>query len=278
MKILVPTDFSISSYNAFITAKKFAKASNGTILLMHVIESPSASFSVMGEGIENGMDDVFVAKLMKKITSEMKALKEANTDVEIEIHRKVGDPFKEIKDVIQWEKVDLVVMGEKGVSELDDLFIGSLTDKVVRASNFPVLTVNQEIDAEKIETLLYATDLEEDHPKLIKLLKNFQQIFNAKLHIVRVNTRSNFISDVEAMVLLHKLVDKYQIENYELKIYNHEDEEAGIVIYAEDIKADLIAIGIHHKTGIRRLIAGGDLAENVADHTHRPVLTFHFDA
>ncbi len=278
MKILVPTDFSTSSYNAFMTAKKFAKASNGTILLLHVVEEPSATFSTTGESLEDSMEQVYVAKLMKKVTEELQALKEANEDVKIEIHRKVGDPFKEIKDLIQWEKADLVVMGEKGVAEMEDFFIGSLTDKVVRASTFPVLTVNQEIDAEKVETLLYATDLEEDHPKLIDLLKKFQKFFDAKLHIVRINTKNNYANDVDTMVQLRKLVDRYEIQNYELKIYNHEDEETGIVFYAEDIQADLIAIGTHHKTGVRRLISGADLAEEVADHTHRPVLTYRFDA
>ncbi len=278
MKILVPIDFSTTSHNALITAKKFAKASNGTILLLHVVEEPSASFSTMGENIDDAMDNVYVAKLMEKVTAELQALKGAHQDVKIEIIRKVGDPYKEIKDVIQWEKVDLIIMGEKGVGEAEDLFIGSLTDKIVRASNYPVLTVNQEIDAEKIETLVYATDLKMEHPKLIALLKKFQELFNAKLHIVKINTRNNYENDVDTLVSMRRLADKYQLSNYELKIYNHEDEETGIVFFADDINADIIAMGIHHKISIRRLISGGDLAEEVADHTHRPVLTYHFDA
>lgn len=277
MKIIVPTDFSITSYSALTFAKRLAKASGGEVILLHVVEVPSSSFTSTGEHVEDDMADVFVAKLVEKVDAELEALKSANEDVTIRIVRKIGNPYEEIRDLSIWEKVDLIVMGEKGRGNSDDHFIGSLTDKFVRSSRIPVLTVNQLIEDHSIQNIVYATDLAEEHPKLIAFLKRLQTLFNLKLHIVKINTKENYANDVDTMVDLRKLVDKYEIKNYSLKIYNHEDEEYGIIYYSDEVNADLIAMGVHKKVGIRRLIHGGDLVEEVAEHTNRPVLTYHFD-
>ena len=277
MKILVPTDFSATSFNALKIAKNMAKKTNGEIILLHVIEAPSASISSTGEVLEDMMAHVYIAQLYAKVGLQLQNLKDKNNEVNIKTLRRVGDPYKEIKDLIREEKADFVVIGEKGVSDIDDLFIGSLTDKVVRSSKCPVITVNQSIENHPVKNILYATDLKQDHTKLLKVIKQLQELFDAKLHIVKINTKDNFSNDIDTKVKMRQLVDKHQLQNCTLNTYNHADEEYGIVYYADEINADLITMGIHKRTGIRRLINGGDLAVEVAEHSHRPVLTYHFD-
>lgn len=276
MKIIVPTDFSTASFNAFHLARKFANVAEAEIILLHVIESPSASFTSMGESLDGNMEDIFMVKLAGKVEEELQSLKKAYSDYDIRIVRDFGDPYTQIRDLIQVEKADLVIMGEKGVNNVQDLFIGSLTDKIVRTSKYPIITVNEVIEDGSIKNIVYATDLEEDHPKLVMLLKNIQYLFDAKLHLVKVNTRKSYSNDIDAEVAFRKLVDRYELQNVETHIYNHEDEEDGIIYFADAVNADLIAMGVHKKSGLRRLISGGDLAEEVADHTTRPVLTYHF--
>jgi len=278
MKIIVPTDFSATSFNALKVAKNIAKKTNGEIILLHVIEAPSASISSTGEALEDMLAHVYIAQLYAKVGLQLQNLKDKNSEVNIKILRKVGDPYREIKELIREEKANFVVIGEKGVSDIDDLFIGSLTDKVVRSSECPVITVNQSIENHPIKNILYATDLREDHPKLIEIIKQLQEIFDAKLHIVKINTKDNFSNDIDTMVKMRQLVDKHQLQNYTIETYNNEDEEYGIVYYADEVNADLITMGIRKRTGIRRLINGGDLAVEVAEHSNRPVLTYHFNA
>lgn len=278
MKIIVPTDFSTTSFNAFHHARKFAKASDGEIILLHVIEPPSAAFSSMGESLDGNMQDVYMVKLVEKVDQELRAIRDAYDTYNIKIVRKTGDPFIVINDMIQSEMVDLVVMGEKGVSDVSDLFLGSLTDKIVRTSRYPILTVNQNIEEQPIGNILYATDLQDEHPKMIRLLKKVQQLFGAKLHLLKVNTRKNYENDIAIDVAFRKLVDKYELSDVETHTYNHEDEEDGIIYFADEIHADMIAMGVHRKSGLRRLINGGTLAEEIAEHSNRPVLTYHFSA
>jgi nucleotide-binding universal stress UspA family protein len=66
-----------------------------------------------------------------------------------------GDPAKEI--VLQAERVDLVVMGTHGRSGFERLFLGSVTEKVLRTTHVPVLTVPPPV--ERPESVIYKTIL-----------------------------------------------------------------------------------------------------------------------
>ncbi|NJO03488.1 MAG: universal stress protein [Bacteroidia bacterium] len=63
------------------------------------------------------------------------------------------------------------------------------------------------------------------------------------------------------------------MENYSFHIYNELNEENGIIYFAEDMHADLIAVITHQRTGLAHLISGS-IAEDVVNHANRPVLTF----
>lgn len=111
---------------------------------------------------------------------------------------------------------------------------------------------------------------------MINLLMRMQDLFGSVIHIVKINTRNNFSNDIDSQVELETLADRFELKNYTINSYAHTDEEYGIVYFADKVDADLIAIGIHEKSGFRRLISGGSLSDDVTDHTFRPVLTYHF--
>jgi nucleotide-binding universal stress UspA family protein len=57
------------------------------------------------------------------------------------------------------------------------------------------------------------------------------------------------------------------------EIYNSITEEAGILEFAEDIKADLIALSTQGRRGLLHLLTGS-IAEDVVNHAPKPVWTF----
>ena len=276
--VVVPTDFSYSSFNALELAKKIARKIDGTIYLIHVIEPFSDKYSGLRDIGEDDIDDSYTLRLREKIKKELKVLKQAHFSRFHEIKTKVltGDPFQALREFIHLVNADLVILGAKGNTDTKELFLGSLSDKVVRSIPCPVITVKEKVEENDLINIVYATDLEDEHADLIILLKRIQSLFKSKLHIVKINTRKNFSNDIDTMVEFRRLVDKYQLKNYTLSCYSHDDEEYGVVYFADEKQADLIAMGIKEKSGIRRLISGGSLADEVKDHTYRPVLTYNF--
>ena len=63
------------------------------------------------------------------------------------------------------------------------------------------------------------------------------------------------------------------MKNYTINIYSDKVEEDGIIFYAQDINADLIALATHGRSGLLHLLSGS-IAEDVVNHAKRPVWTF----
>jgi nucleotide-binding universal stress UspA family protein len=277
-KIVVPTDFSVSAYNALELAKKIAQKTHGKIYLVHVIEHFADKYSGLESLVEADLDQAYTVQLNSKIQFELDTLQKANSSELYEIQTKLlfGKPFPVLKIYIDFIGPDLVIIGAKGSSNAEEPLLGSLTDKVVRSMTYPVITVKNRADVNEITNIVYATDLEKEHQALINTIKELQSLFDSQIHIVKINTQKKFKNDIDTKVELRRLADKNQLENYTVNCYSHEDEEYGIVYFADEKEADLIVMGIEEKSGIRRLITGGSLADEVSDHTFRPILTHRF--
>ena len=88
-----------------------------------------------------------------------------------------------------------------------------------------------------------------------------------------INAPGNFTTTRAAQHRLDKFVHRFKIEQVKTEIYNSLSEEAGILEFADDIGADLIAMATHGRTGILHLLTGS-IAEDVVNHSKRPVWTF----
>ncbi|MEJ2133675.1 MAG: universal stress protein [Desulfofustis sp.] len=61
--------------------------------------------------------------------------------VQVELMLKEGNPFKEILSTIKEEKIDLVIIGNKGRSNVVGTLLGSVAEKVLRHSPVTVISV-----------------------------------------------------------------------------------------------------------------------------------------
>jgi nucleotide-binding universal stress UspA family protein len=89
---------------------------------------------------------------------------------------------------------------------------------------------------------------------------------------VVVNTPGNFETSRESIKRIKEFSAKYDFNNVTAEIYNSSSEESGIIEFAEDVKANLIAMTTHGRTGFLHLITGS-IAEDVVNHAVRPVWT-----
>jgi nucleotide-binding universal stress UspA family protein len=138
-KILVPIDFSDYSFQALEYAKAIAEKFNAEIILLNVVEPVMFIADLtMGQinipSIESEMLQKSEEK-MKEITDSLKNSFKVNGIV------KLGKPDREIIELANIEKVDLIVIGTHGHSRVEHLLFGSTAERVIRKSNCSVLIV-----------------------------------------------------------------------------------------------------------------------------------------
>lgn len=277
-KILVPTDFSKPAQIAIDVAGDIARKANAQLILLHVVEEASGtSFNITGEvDVSGGWEDkLFTMKLIERSKKQMaKVFEEVkSTGVKVKQELRVGTAFHGMRDIIVEQKVDLVVMGTAGQTKLQEMIIGTNTEKVVRHSKCPVLTVQKKPVTTDFKNIVYATSMSKDEEVFSRIVRSTQQLYDSTVHLVRINTPGNFQRDVVVKKYMQDFAKKLQLKNFTINIFNDLSEEEGIIYFADSINADLVAMATHGRTGFAHVLAGS-IAEEVVSHSKRPVLTF----
>ncbi len=277
-RILVPTDFSEQAHYAFEVAVSIAKRTGAGIKLLHVVEVPrTASFSATGDMIySDNMEQLYTMRLLEATKGRMRQLLQSvpHEGVTVVQAVDVDSIVGKVKSVVAEDNVDLIVMGSKGSSGMDEFLIGSNTEKVVRTATCPVLTIKRQQPDFDIREIVLASNFRREVGRAMDAFKYFQQLFDARLHLVYINTPGAFESSNNLRSKLAHAAEKYNLHNYTINIYNDTIEEDGILHFAEDINADMIMMATHGRTGLSHLLSGS-IAEDLVNHTSRPVLTFH---
>lgn len=277
-KILVPTDFSKPSSIATEVAADIARKANAQLVLLHVIEELVAdTINIEGEvdTSQHWEDKIFTMKMIEKARKQMaKWVDDPKLEgVKVSTEMKMGSPYTGMNSIIVDHKVDLVVMGTSGHSALEEMIIGSNTEKVVRRAHCPVLTVHQRPANKEFKDIVYATSMSKEEEIFTRVLRTTQKLYDSTLHLVRINTPGNFQRDAVVKKYMQDFAKRLQLKNYTLNVFNDITEEEGIIYFADSINADLIAMATHGRTGFAHVLAGS-IAEDVVSHAKRPVLTF----
>ena len=144
-KILLPTDGSQYSKKAGEHAIWIADKAISQIIVLNVIDT-SYLRSIPQEDLESSLEGYFKAEGNRAVNKFSEKL-EANQcngvckNVQFITKIKKGNPADEILKTIQEDDIDLVVMGASGKHGLKRLYPGSVTERVVRSAECPVLVI-----------------------------------------------------------------------------------------------------------------------------------------
>jgi nucleotide-binding universal stress UspA family protein len=272
-KILVPCDFSKPAINAYRFALNVANQSKGTIHLLHVIELPVLHDTMLMPVLN--FEQALFKDLRENAESRFaKIADKYNVDgVKVVFKVQFGAVSRMIRDYIDKESIDLVIMGSQGATGAREFFVGSNAEKVVRQSPVPVLVV-KDFNKGTIKNIVFPNTLDtEDQEDLLMKVKALQYFFKAHLNIVWINTPLNFTADAVTNERLEKFAKRFMLKDYSIHVFNDTDAEKGILAFAKSVKGDLIAMGTHGRKGISHLI-NGSLAEDVVNHNSGMVWTY----
>jgi len=279
--ILLGTDFSSESRNAFQCAVLLARRYGGCLFLTHILPPPGsigagetwpAVADAMRFSAERGM-----AELEKK---------EELHGVRYEEIVRPGDVWNTIAELIADKHIDLIVMGTHGDGGIRKLFLGSTAEKVTRHATCPVLTVGPHVELaslHRFSRILYATDFSCGSLKALTYALSLAEEDRADLTLLHV-IESQSVSEAE--LLEWKRQDRERLlrmipTDSDLAYQPEIEVEIGIpeveiVRLADTRKAELIVMG-SHSGGAASTHLPWTTLHQVLRNAHCPVLTVRGD-
>ncbi|MFI5365581.1 MAG: universal stress protein [Candidatus Binatia bacterium] len=137
--ILCATDFSDESYRALEYGLRFARISEGTLLLAHILHNPVGE-EFHPEGYELSFDQVRQHAL-HRLQDVQRARLDGYPRSELLVD--IGDPYEQLMAITRQRMVDLIVTATHGRTGLNHLVMGSVAEKIIRHAPCPVFVVRR---------------------------------------------------------------------------------------------------------------------------------------
>jgi nucleotide-binding universal stress UspA family protein len=273
--ILVAVDGSESSTNALIQSVRFARQQQCGIKAVTVVPSYEGELDLTG--VHNISDSL--REPGEKVLAEARdiALREG---VEIETILSEGATHEEIVDVAMANNCDLIVIGRRGVGRFDT-FMGTTAARVIGYSPVDVLVMPRDA-VFKWDNILLAVDVSTYSEIVAARAISLAQAYGKGLNVLSVidvpeEAYGEAPQAIESMI--EKARDTVLVISETAKVAKLDSNDfiregvgyEKIIGMADEMKADLICVGSHGRTGIRRLLMGS-VAEKVIGHARCPVL------
>ena len=273
-KILVPTDFSIHSENALQAAAIIAKEQHAEIIVFHMMGLTHSGLNKNASS--NAAEAIFHMKLAEKGFKDFlnkDYLKGLNVQEKVESYTN----FTDLNKVALENTIDLIIMGSHGTGGLEETFVGSNTEKVVRTSDIPVLVIKSDPKNLNFSEVVFACDFKVENLNAYRSAMKLFASFNSNIHLLYVNLPHKFMTTKQMKENAHEFIsvaDSGNMNNFEKVVYyNDVSVEDGIHNYCEKIDADLVGIPTHGRRGLAHFFSGS-ISEDIANHEGRPVMTF----
>lgn len=273
--IIVPTDFSKVSQNAFHYAYDLAEQlGEHRILLLHTyrpvmdVNSPLVLIPPVSD--PNTLRDWFFAKFLEQSrTEDMKG-----GQVQIDCEVRLGFAIDEIIELSREDDTAFVVMGTHGEHNLAEKVFGSITSGVIQRSFAPVIVVPEDAEFKGFRKVAYGVDHEAaDKDAIFKLLR-FAGQFRSEVHFVNVNE-----SDKEAETVIEKVVESVMEESkaalsFKITSIDGDSLHSALNAYTDEHYIDLLAMATHRKSFFERLFNHSSTKE-MALNTTLPLLVLY---
>jgi len=216
-----------------------------------------------------------VAEEIRNLASENLKKIIADKNMEDLPHRcfvRQGLVDEEIKQTIEKNNIDLVVMGTKGSSSDAGIFMGSLTKTMIQHANCPVLAIPEHASKQDFSKIVYCTELKQDETSILNYLIEFARLYNAQITVLHVDpNKTNVEWSIEE---LKKIVDKSDYPNISYHELIGDLPEEAITKYIKENDTSMLAMTTYTTTLFDKLVHRS-LTKKMVMHSHIPLLAFN---
>ena len=263
--ILIATDFSKASRNAYLYGIHLAKALNAEVILFNafLIPAPPAEFNI------NIYPDEIITDINKRLLSEADFLDPKRELIETICEE--GEAADMILKIANAKKVSFIINGMKGsIGNFRKIF-GSTVTELIRKSNIPIFIIPDSAEYCIPKTLLYASDVTLDTNIMpIDQIKQFTDFFKPKLYVVTV-VQDHYDKVFEGIISPKKLRHELQILNTTFEFPVNLDITSSLNKFVVQNQVDIVIMMPHKHAWIERIFRKGQTKDMVF-HSHIPMI------
>jgi nucleotide-binding universal stress UspA family protein len=262
--LMVCTDGSAGGNNAVAVTLELAKACGSKVFVVQVVQIVPEFLAVAPD---------LRGTLENEVQANFEVIKAAAAHLEVPMQLLMLEgqqPHDAIVSEIEKNQPDLVIMGRRGKHGLVDMLMGSVTARVIGHSPVNVLVVPRG-GALGFQRILVASDGSPHSEITWELALAMAKQAESQLIAVAVAPEEGDI--IEAKDLVHKMLTAANRAGMPLKGVSPQGvaPDAGIIHQAIKNEVDLIIMGSHGRTGLKRLLMGS-VTERVIGQAPCPVL------
>ncbi|KAF2515040.1 universal stress protein [Flavobacterium zhairuonense] len=273
-KILFPTDFSEAATNAFVHALEFAKIVKAELVLLHTFEIPVYDSQFFPENYASIYSSIELAKfeMFKDEIPKLRAIaSERKLDDIVIKHRLMdGDLIYNLKNAVEEDEIDFVIMGTTGVSDWTKFFTGSNTNSVISEVKVPVLCVPIDAKYKKVKTIGFTTRYREKDKDMLRRILKIAKKTDAKVRSLYVKTSNSDVSDMT----VKEWEQEFANDNVEFLVLPSDDVKETILDFILYKDIDILTT-ITHKRSFFESIFESSLSKKITKEVSIPVLVMH---
>lgn len=218
-KILFPTDFSDTANNAFLYTLHLAKLYNAEVFVTHIYDKKVISTLYGGQPelvatiyVDVELDDF---EYFKEESKKLRMIAEENnlSDVKLNFIFKSGSLVSTLGEIIEKEKINLVVMGTSGATNFEKKLWGSNTMNALRSLDIPILSIPKKAIFKGVKNIGFASALKDSDKPILANLLNFYDDNNLIIKVLYI-IKNDKNTEVE-----EQLIDK-KIASWESEFRN----------------------------------------------------------
>jgi nucleotide-binding universal stress UspA family protein len=262
-ELLVCTDASPASQGVFEAALALAQREPCRIRLLQVLEYNPGFASLSLDALQHWEAEARTGLEALRRQAEVQGLK-----VEVLVSRGEAAPQAILAEVDR-RRPDFIVVGRRGRSDLKSILLGSVTSRVIGLSPVPILVVPR-LGPFTFGRPLLASDGSTSSKAAVRQALALARTWSMPLLAVSAAQKEEEYPEVEA--ILEKLQEEAKEQGAPLTTHMVQGQPADAILRAAEVlKADLLILGSHGRTGLKRLFLGS-VAEGVVGRAACPVL------
>ena len=270
-KILVAIDFLDCSINALAHAVSIGGKAGADIHMVWV-NMPDQSKEIF-----TCDQDVLLQEVDKRFKELIKEFSPELGKGKMNYRVREGKVYKEIVQEAEDIKADMIVVGTHGSSGFEEFWIGSNANKIVSATDKPIITIRGGIDIQRpLSRIVLPLDSTIETRQKVPFTTELARIHNAEIHALGLYT-----TKVSAI--------RYQVDSYLDQVIEYIEEEGvkcirdsveadnltnDTIEYAKKVDANLISIMTEQERTTANLWLG-PYAQQMVNHSPIPVLSIH---